>query len=244
MAQRQRETDNSVPGVPEVPWASFLADHFIWRQGEHVSLIGPTGGGKTTLALGILHRRRYTVVLASKPRDRTLDALTRRGASPRYRRIRSWPPGPMDESVILWPESRDLAGARRRQQQAFHAAHQAIYQSGAWCIFADDMWFLCNVLKLGADLEMLYANGRSIGVSVVAGIQRPAHVPLMAYDQATHLFFWRDNDESNLRRIGGIGFADSRRVRQTVARLPRHVVLYVNSRTGEMVTTKAEKGAT
>lgn len=241
MAQRARPVDD-VGDVPHVPWTSFLADHFVWRQGEHVSLIGPTGGGKTTLALGILHRRRNTVIFASKPRDRTLDGLTKGSRSERFTKVATWPPGPLDRRVILWPKSRDLAGARRHQQRVFHSANQAIYGTGGWCVFADDTWYLCQVLKLAGDLEMFYANGRSIGISLVAGIQRPAHVPLMAYDQATHLFFWRDNDESNLRRIGGIGFADSARVRRIVARLPRHEALYVNTRTGAMVITKAEKG--
>ena len=60
------------------------------------------------------------------------------------------------------------------------------------------------------------------------------------YDQATHIFFWRDNDELNLKRIGGIGWLNSKEIRTTVASLPEHVCLYVNTRTGTMITTKVE----
>jgi hypothetical protein len=61
----------------------------------------------------------------------------------------------------------------------------------------------------------------------------------MLYDQATHLFFWRDNDDANLKRIGGIGSLDARLVRDTVAALPHHETLYVNTRTGRLVQTIA-----
>jgi hypothetical protein len=62
----------------------------------------------------------------------------------------------------------------------------------------------------------------------------------MLYDQATHLFFWRDNDETNLKRIGGLGAIDSTLIRHTVGRLPRHSALYLNTRTGRMAVTRVE----
>jgi hypothetical protein len=51
-------------------------------------------------------------------------------------------------------------------------------------------------------LKFLLQQGRSAGISVVAMTQRPAFIPLAFYDQATHLFVWRDNDLRNRQRIG------------------------------------------
>jgi hypothetical protein len=62
----------------------------------------------------------------------------------------------------------------------------------------------------------------------------------MLYDQATHLFFWRDNDEANLKRIGGIGFLDAKLIRGTVAELPEHEALYINTRTGSLIRTQVD----
>ena len=54
------------------------------------------------------------------------------------------------------------------------------------------------------------------------------------YDQSSHLFFWRDNDETNLKRIGGIGWLQSKPIRETVAGLDPYQFLYIQTRTGDM----------
>src|SRR5690349_6421632 len=66
--------------APPVSWDDFYGYFGAnWRQGEHVGLIGPTGSGKTTLAMWLLPLRKYVVVLGTKPRDKTLDELAARG---------------------------------------------------------------------------------------------------------------------------------------------------------------------
>ena len=227
--------------LPVTPWDTFYR-YFerSWHQGEHVSYIGPTGSGKTTLALAILPIRRYCVALATKPKDATMDALARSG----WRKTETWPPprrvGASNERVILWPKINDLSLATRgNQQHQIQRALEDCYGAGGWTVFADELHYLVKQLGLGPLLEAYWTQGRSIGLTLVGGTQRPAHIPLMAYDQATHLFFYRDNDETNLRRIGGLGGLNSRDIRATVAVLPKHHALYLNTRTGETAVTKA-----
>lgn len=228
--------------VPALDWDDFLTYwRGTWAQGEHVSYIGPTGSGKTTLAVELLGVRAFVCALATKPADKTMDRLIRHGG---YRKIAAWPPPPIglrrEQRIALWPSFRrpeDLAN----QQRQVELALKEMFVAGGWTIFADELFYLVRMLKLTPLLELIWTQGRSIGVTLVGGTQRPAHVPLLAYDQATHLFFWRDNDETNLRRIGGLGGLHSPLIRRTVAALPRHVALYVNTRTGEMFTTLAPK---
>lgn len=224
------------PSPPRLSWAEFLRQ-FDWRQGEHVTLVGPTGTGKTTLALALLPLRAYTVALGTKPKDDTLQRLITAG----WHRIDAWPPYPEDRRVVLWPKIRKLTDVVA-QRRAFADALGEIFTAGGWCLFADETRYLVDPLNLTASLRLLWLQGRSLGISLVCATQRPAWVPREAYDQATHLFLWRDNDRENLKRLrdlGGLG-PGSTTLMETVATLDGHDVLYLNTRTGTMLVTRAE----
>ena len=59
------------------------------------------------------------------------------------------------------------------------------------------------------------------------------------FDQADHILFFRDNDEANLRRIGGVGWLSSDLIRGHVANLEQFQFLYVNTRSGWMYRSRA-----
>jgi hypothetical protein len=228
-----------MPDIEFVPWDEFKR-RFRWEQGEHLTFVGPTGSGKTTLAVGLLPLRDFVCAMATKPRDKTMDRLIRESG---YKKIPAWPPPPIagrsSQRVVLWPRfmrPSDLPN----QQIVMDNAIREMFTAGGWTIFADELFYLCKMLNMTRLLEILWTQGRSIGVTIVGGTQRPAHIPLLAYDQATHLFFFRDNDETNLKRIGSLGGMDAKRIRTAVANLPKHHALYLNTRDGEMMITQAE----
>lgn len=215
----------------DIGWGEFLSA-FQWEQGEHVSMVGPTGGGKTTLAIQLLPIRKYVAVLATKPADDTLSRMLADG----YRRIYEWPPGPTRHRVMLWPRVRRFADIPEQRRIFLHAL-DSIFEAGAWCVFADELYYLAKTLNLDAYFRVLWQQGRSIKISLVAATQRPAWVPLEAYSQATHVFFWRTTDRRDLDRIAGLGGSDSAMVRRRVAELDHHQVLYVNTRSGTILST-------
>lgn len=77
----------------------------------------------------------------------------------------------------------------------------------------------------------------------MCGTQRPAYMPLEFYDQATHLFLFRDNDRINVARMAGLagaGMIES--VKRGIADLGKHDFIYVNSRTDTVLRSKYERG--
>lgn len=221
--------------VPRIPWDRFIRDELRWNAGEHFALIGPTGQGKTTMLLNLLPFHPYVVVFATKPRDSTMDALIAGG----YLRMENWRSlDPRDfPRRVLWPDATRLDSVAH-QQNIFHHAFGAIYREGGWTVAIDETWFMANELKLGHDIKVYLLQARSLGISLVCATQRPAMIPVEIYDQSTHLMFWRDNDETNLKRISGISWRSADMIRAIVSNLEPHQVLYVNTRTGRMVRTR------
>jgi energy-coupling factor transporter ATP-binding protein EcfA2 len=233
MRQAKLSTD-----APRVPWDVFLSEKFRWRQGEHVALIGPTGQGKTTLQTSLLPLHPYVVVFATKPKDESMQRLIRTGYYP-IKRWQQMDPGTYPRRV-LWPDAGQLESVAN-QKVVFHDAFGKIYREGGWTIAIDELWYICNMLKLELDVKLYLLQARALGISMLAATQRPAWVPVEVYDQSTHLFFWRDNDENNLKRISGISWRSADLIRSVVSGLERFQVLYINTRTGEMYRTRAPK---
>lgn len=230
------QLDRLARGAPRVAWDDFIRDHLNWKAGEHFSLIGPTGQGKTHMLLNLLPLRTYVTVCATKPEDDSMDRLIATG----YAKIERWVSVPAEDMPrrVLWPNASRI-NARVNQKRVFEDALDKIFRERGWCVALDELWYMINVLGLGDEVRMYLLQGRSLGISLVAATQRPAFVPLEIYDQSTHLMFWRDNDERNLARISGISYHSSGLIRQIVSQLEHHQVLYINTRTGAMLRTRA-----
>jgi hypothetical protein len=224
--------------APRVPFSDFISSRFDWKHGEHVAMVGPTGQGKTTLLKHVLPKHPYVVIFATKPRDRSMDQFIAQG----YKRIDRWrsvDPKQMPRR-ILWPDATRL-DSEKSQAEIFRDAMARIYREGAWTVAIDELWFIINKLNLGGEVKTYLLQARALDISLVASTQRPYWVPSEVYDQSTHLFFWRDNDARNQRRLAEINNADSEVIRDIVARLETHQFLYVNTRNGEMLRSRAPR---
>jgi energy-coupling factor transporter ATP-binding protein EcfA2 len=221
--------------APRVPWDVFV-NTFQWAQGEHVGLVGPTGQGKTTLLMNLLPLRDHVAIFATKPRDPSMDRLIQTG----YMVLPKWENVPTSRAPrrIIWPNARRI-DAESEQRRVFKHAFAQAYRETGWAIVLDEGYYISKVLGLGNEMRAVWTQGRSLGLSFVVATQRPRWVPLEMYDQSTHLFFWRENDDENLKRLSGLGAAPSGLVRTIIENLDQFQVLYVNTRNGRMVRTKA-----
>lgn len=231
------------PAVASLDWPDFMA-RFDWRQGEHVTLLGPTGTGKTTAAVQLLERRGYVCAIGTKPKDSTFDYLRRRLGYELVPTLPAgrMPPAPPGRRVIVWPRMTTLdRAAKRAIAGAVRDTLDRAYSVGGWTLFCDELAYITNTLKLAPELGDLWQQGRAAHVSLIGCSQRPRHIPLDAYSAATHLFMWRTNDDYDLKRLAGLNGVDSALVRRLVPQLPPHHVLYVSTRTGAMCVTLAPR---
>lgn len=231
-------------------WATFWPffarryGHATQDNAEHVTILGPTGTGKSTLAMEVAGLRYYVVQLMEKPRDDLLEkALKRQG----YRRTTELPEPGGWRRVYVWPPARgpeDEPG----QRVAFRATLRGAMRAGVWHVVVHEGGYLIDPLGLASDLKYILRLGRSNGVGLILCSQRPAWLPRDIYSQASHLFLFGTNDSVDLKALGGLNGMDERRVRDTVAALGAegdpHRFLYVGTRDGTLVTSRAPHGLT
>lgn len=209
----------------KVQWETFKKFFAArWQQGDHVSIIGPTNRGKTTLAKAILPIREWIVVCGTKPNDDSLEKFGRKNG---FRIQQQFRPDAAHTRYIVWPKFKK-PGDEIHQQKVFRETLNDIFSQGGWCLYVDETWYFEKALKLRGLLETFWSQSRSNDITFVAATQRPRNVPLMMYDQCTHLFLFKVTDAYARKRLGEIGGIDSKTVAAEVANLQGHEFLYID----------------
>jgi len=235
---------DDVPVDELAPFVPFdeLVRIMAWRPDEHVTFIGPTRRGKTTLAMELLDQRRNVVVLATKPRDEPFRKLA---VEHGYRQFDEIPHHTVARRVLIWPKPASLSDPGP-QRVLIPRALDVVYRHGNRTVYADEVHYLSEQLHLGPRLKTMWTQGASSGVALVASFQRPAWVPRDAYSSATHVFVFGTNDEEDIKRLGGIGGMSTMAVRRCVEHLAtsganKYEFVYLNTRIGRMVRSRLVK---
>lgn len=214
----------------------FLNEVWDYAPGEHVTVLAPTGGGKTQLAYQLLGKSAKpdlaAVVFVMKPRDETITKFSRQY---KFRTIRDWPPSTFSQRIqkppgwVLWPtETNDWDADDERHKEVFRRAIRDNYRRGDRIIFADETYSLEQELNLTKDLNKVWTKGRSMKAGLWAASQRPVWISRWSL-QAHHLFLGHDPDVKAQERYGEIGGGiDPAQVRYIVSRLKRYEFAYIS----------------
>lgn len=232
-----------------------------WAPGKHKALIGPTGEGKTTHAVGILEDRKYVMALDPKGEDET---LSRSG----YVRVTSLPGahrgvrGRMSPDRRTWDEiyqridegkpARVLVGGGAKTdeedialQQLMRDAITFCRHSGGWTLYVDEFELLSSqrMFRLGPMIERMLITARSAGTSVVTSYQAQAWVSSHATRQASHAVIWSTGSRPLIKNMAEAMGRDWRELGAAIDELPKYHTLTVprGKRGGPMVITQAPK---
>jgi hypothetical protein len=237
--------DQNDDPIPWVHWNKFYPEFTQqFNLGDHVLLLGRTGSGKTYLMVrAITPLRRYVVVLGTKPKD---DSLYRPLEKLGFQQVSTWDPDFEERPrIILKPllSAPTVEAAKDHQQEVFNEALLDLFEMGNVCIVCDEIRYFTEFLRLRAVIELLYLQGRSNGVSMVAGTQRPVSIPLVAFEMATHQFVWRLTGLEDAKRASEFLGQNARRARMTIPKLPKYEFLYNNATTDYIARSQApQKG--
>lgn len=229
--------------VPELSWAEwfpqFARDYRVSGEtADHVTIIGPTGTGKTTLAMAIANLRTYVVALGTKPRDPQFSRLLREYGF--RRQSDSGLPSPrFRPRVAVWPKhSRSASADYRRHAETFGDVFESVYAAGGWHLVCEEGSHLID-LGLNRVVRRHLRAGRSMSSGLILCSQRPRYIPMEAVSGAQHLIIFGTNDDEDLKRLGGMNGLPSKLVRESVATLGRsYRFLHVNTRDGTLSISK------
>lgn len=204
-----RATAYEVVELERIPW-SLLGPEFsrIWgrprgkNEPEHLEVLGPTGSGKSYFIARALKDRvaiRATgvIVICTKPADATMRALG-------WPIAKDWRGVQRNEQVIFWPRT-SATGARRRayQEAKIRDLLEKLWvpESNNLIVF-DEVAYAEGLSKELRDLiQMYYREGRSQGIAVVSGKQRPQGTNRDMHSETAWKVAFKPADRADAERV-------------------------------------------
>lgn len=212
--------------------------------GDHVTLVGRTKSGKTTLARQLLVAYPYVVVLATKRKDPSLySPLMEKG----YRIIDdigqlnfAEHPRYIFRPLLDLDAHGNTRSALDSQSDQFRELLLYSFDVGGICLYCDEVRYLTDNLGLSTEMETLWLQGRSLEVTMMAATQRPVSVPILAFTEPRHLFLFKNGEYNNVKRMSEFAGVNSDVARVTIPRLPPHEALYLDLHTDFACRTKVD----
>jgi energy-coupling factor transporter ATP-binding protein EcfA2 len=244
--------------IEERPWEEMWEDGTIeWEPGQHWTVVGPTGIGKTTVLVDLCERSpHHAVLVITKNKDSLVTRLPKeRGwvlvdnlADFKKQFKRSW--GDRWEKrerpaqrIVYHPKLEQISLRNRadvlgdRVEELLTYVYYEGSAHGGVSIAIDEATGASQQLGLQKPLTLMWDESRSNNVEVLAGLQRPAYVPKASENAATYLviFGGMTNDDDLLALSKMAGYTDRKQIREALEALPEHHHLLVKTRKGKFL---------
>lgn len=247
-----RKTHHHMPGGERVPLPA------PWQPGQHGALIGPTGEGKTTFAVGLLGLRKWVVALDPKGEDETLE-----GAG--YERVNQMPPpkgrpwGEPKPGTQRWIWDRvdrglpvGLVAGFEAQTDTEEAKLKQLMRDTitwtrrcrGWTVYVDEFELLSSqrMFGLGPDVERMLITARRAGTSLLTSFQASAWVSKHATRQASFAAIWPTRDRNMIKSVGESMGRDPKELAAAVDEMPPfHVLVVPKQIRRPLIATSAPK---
>lgn len=179
----------------------MLIPPYPWKQGEHLFVTGETGSGKTTLMGHAILYHDFCLSLRTKYDKSPIPGKVVK-TSEAFKKL------DIEDSpfVVLNPKTES-------QYNTFLNALDIIWKEKGWAIYFDELYYLSDQLHLDRELVKFFTQGRSMGITCIAGMQRPSgnRTTRWCMSQSTHVvsFYQEGRDIKTLKEIGGNDWANA-----------------------------------
>jgi hypothetical protein len=236
-----------------VPWEDALRPAFLeaWiasgDHAEHVTIIGTTGSGKTTLVIDVikgklrLEPKMRCLILMNKKRDTTMRELIDSG---QIAHIKKWDDlaykHRVKRLIVLWPDYPDnTEEVAKIAGPVFRDALNGIMREGDWMVYIDEANYMIEQLHLRAVFDEYWGSSRSNGIPVIAGGQRPVYTGKGMTSQHSWFFSFKIKDLTDRKSVG-IAVGDRVYIPQAVGELSKHDFLLAHTDGEEVYISNVE----
>ena len=229
----------------ETSWGEIAKLPPAWAPGAHWALVGPTGEGKSTHAVGILKLRKWVLALDPKGEDDTLQASG-------WKRVTSLPPPKkIQDEIAEGKAARLLVGGTARTDEEDVALQELMRDgitysrhAGGWTLYVDEFELLSSqrMFKLGPNIERMLITARRDKTSVVTSFQAAAWVSKHATRQASYVTMWPTRDRNMIKAVAEAMGRDWRGMAEAIDLLPPfHTLTIPKQIRAPMLITSAPK---